>query len=65
MSAAYVVKHHYNARFRQFLVFAGAHSAQFYVQKFPVLHINPKSYQHKGNKNKKMSIFAVALKQDL
>jgi hypothetical protein len=63
--APYIVKYHNNASFRQFLVLLSGDSAEFDVQKLAIRHINRKSYQHKDSKNKKMSIFAFALNDNL
>jgi hypothetical protein len=38
MGAANVVKYYDYARIRQLLVFLSGHSAEFYIQKFPVAH---------------------------
>ena len=65
MGAPYIVKYHDNACFRQFLVLLGRNPAEFDVQKLAIRHINIKSYQHKDSKNKKMSIFAFALNDNL
>ena len=60
-----IVKYHNYSCFRQFLIFLGRDSAELDIQKLAIRHINKKSYQHKDTKNKKMSIFAFALNDNL
>ena len=65
MSTSDIIQDYNNTCIREFLILISGDSPEFDIQKFPVLHINPKVFNTKVIKNKKMSIFAFALNQDL
>ena len=65
MGAPNIVKNYNQTCFRQLLILLSRNSSKLYIQKFAISHINQKSYQHKGSKNKKMSIFAFTLNVSL